>query len=310
MAGRFLRWPSRKRIMGWVLILIVLCFLISGLLSFSILRLPRYVVVPASGKPRAILSATGYAPLSITASDGVVLKGYCVARPHPRGSVILVHGWGPNLATLDEDAEFFLAEGFNVAGCDLRGHGLSGGKHTQLGFAEVDDLRRIMAHLRADGRLARPVVLSGISLGATIALRAAAQEPDVVGVIADSPFNRLDRAVDHYAAASFPLMPKYPLRWMMLRMVEVQVGHRLGSLSAEMALPQLSPRPLLLMHCAGDTLVLCENSDQIAAAYPDHVTYWRVPDGDHLQARWLDPDEWERRVRAFIDPLAPRAIAP
>lgn len=303
-------WPKRKRIVIWILILIVFCLAIPGLLSFAVLRLPRQVVLPNQGGARALLRTAGYAPVIVTASDGVQLRGYSIHRPEARGTVVLVHGWGPNLATLDADAEYFLSRGFDVAGLDLRGHGDSGGTHSMLGFSEVGDLRSLFSHLRAEGRLPRPVVLSGISLGATIALLAAAEEPEVVGVIADSPFNRLEEAVDHYAARSLPIMPKYPMRWLTLRLVELQVGRRLSSLSVESVLPKLAPRPILLMHCEGDSLVLCRNSDQIAAAYPEHTEYWRIPGGDHLSARWQDPDEWERRVDAFLERLAPALRAP
>ncbi|MBE7561019.1 alpha/beta fold hydrolase [bacterium] len=245
----------------------------------------------------------------VTASDGVQLRGYSIHRPEARGTVVLVHGWGPNLATLDADAGISLSRGLTWRGWI---YGAWGRRRYPLdvGFSEVGDLRSLFSHLRAEGRLPRPVVLSGISLGATIALLAAAEEPEVVGVIADSPFNRLEEAVDHYAARSLPIMPKYPMRWLTLRLVELQVGRRLSSLSVESVLPKLAPRPILLMHCEGDSLVLCRNSDQIAAAYPEHTEYWRIPGGDHLSARWQDPDEWERRVDAFLERVAPALRAP
>lgn len=296
--------------MAWLLILILLCPAVSGLLSFALLRFPRSVMLPSRGAARPVLSHPHSAPLQVTAPDGVALRGYSVAPPGARGTILLVHGWGANLETLDEDAELFLAWGFGVAGCDLRGHGESGGRHTMLGFHEVDDQRLILEHLRRAGRLRQPLVLYGVSLGGTLALCAAAEEPEAAAVFADSPFNRLDRAADHYAKLALPLMPKYPLRWLTLRMVEWQVGHRLSALSAEAALPSFAPRPLLLFHCEGDGLVLCRNSDEIAAAYAGHVSYWRVPGGEHLSARWDHPDEWERRVREFLERVVAGANEP
>jgi pimeloyl-ACP methyl ester carboxylesterase len=80
-----------------------------------------------------------------------------------------------------------LERDFQVLSCDLWGHGpdaepvtpgMSGADYARLALAK---LRRLLARLRADGRLpAGPLRLLGVSLGGQIGLRLAAHHPEEV----------------------------------------------------------------------------------------------------------------------------------
>ncbi|MFO0829882.1 MAG: alpha/beta fold hydrolase [Phycisphaerales bacterium] len=101
-------------------------------------------------------------------------------------TVILVHGWGHSrIDSLGRIAPY-LDHADRILLVDLRGHGDATGR-TRLGAVEEHDLAALVERC-PDG----PIVLVGHSLGATIAIRCAADTPAasrVAGVVAIAPFD-------------------------------------------------------------------------------------------------------------------------
>ena len=61
--------------------------------------------------------------------------------------------------------------------------------------------------------------------------------------------------------------------------------------------------PTLLFHSDEDERVPIADSEEFAAALPDWVTFYRVPDVGHTENWNADPALYERRLRAFLGPL-------
>jgi pimeloyl-ACP methyl ester carboxylesterase len=100
--------------------------------------------------------------------------------------VVTVPGMGDLRSADAALAEALVADGFRVATLDLRGHGDS-----DAGFAELGDPATASDILALVEQLGGPAVLVGTSMGASSALLAAAERPDLVrGVVAISPFVR------------------------------------------------------------------------------------------------------------------------
>src|SRR4051812_1462745 len=104
------------------------------------------------------------------AGDGLKLRGWRFAAEGPRrGVMVYLHGAADNRASSIAIAERYVARGFDVLAYDSRGHGESEGDACTYGFHEKRDLRRVL-----DTVTAPPIVLIGTSLGAAVALQAAA----------------------------------------------------------------------------------------------------------------------------------------
>jgi hypothetical protein len=108
--------------------------------------------------------------------DGPVVEAALVLHPHPQ------HG-----GTMHNKVVYRLARGLRRTGCGVlrfnyRGVNLSEGVYAH-GHGEADDARTAVAALRARFP-GLPVLIAGFSFGARIALRLAADEPDIVRVIA------------------------------------------------------------------------------------------------------------------------------
>jgi pimeloyl-ACP methyl ester carboxylesterase len=147
-------------------------------------------------------SARAADPIQLRASDGVAIAGSFYEAPGSAPAVVLV----PMYTRTKDDwrgfAERLQASGFSTLAIDLRGHGGSGGAPTPAPAMALD------VRAAVDFLAARPAVRAigvvGASLGASLALLAAAEVPTVRGVALLSPASdyrgvRLDGAVKKYA---------------------------------------------------------------------------------------------------------------
>ena len=110
----------------------------------------------------------------------------------PRAVVCLVHGLGEHTGRYAHVAAALNDAGYAVLGCDLRGHGKSGGPrgHTPSYDTLMDDTGRLLdeAAQRYPGK---PRFLYGHSLGGNLVLNyALKRKPQLAGVVATSPLIR------------------------------------------------------------------------------------------------------------------------
>src|SRR6185369_1533173 len=111
---------------------------------------------------------------------GVRLKGWWFhATGTRRGTVIVMHGVADNRGSTVGMAEHFLVKGYDVVAYDSRAHGESGGEACTYGYYEKQDLRRVMDRVAGE-----PFVLIGTSLGAAVALQAAAEDSRIAVIVA------------------------------------------------------------------------------------------------------------------------------
>ncbi len=107
-----------------------------------------------------------------------------------RGAVLLVHGFGEHTARYPHVARALVRHGFRVVGCDLRGHGQSGGARGQLQRydAFLGDLDLVASELG----VGRGWFVYAHSLGAQIAINwLASTRPALSGAVLLSPWLRL-----------------------------------------------------------------------------------------------------------------------
>jgi alpha-beta hydrolase superfamily lysophospholipase len=130
---------------------------------------------------------------TFAAGDGTSLSEQLWAPDGaPRGTVVIVHGYGEHIARYDHVGRALAKAGFAARGADLRGHGKSAGKRGLiLRFAEyLDDTAVLIA--RAREATGGPLYLLGHSLGGLIATHVALRgAPKLDGLIVSSPFYAL-----------------------------------------------------------------------------------------------------------------------
>jgi pimeloyl-ACP methyl ester carboxylesterase len=108
--------------------------------------------------------------------------------PATRGSVVLLHPWGQNAAQMAFWGTRFSSAGYVTVLPALRSQGESGDAPVGYGPREADDMVQLIHALQAEHALPAPLYLFGYSYGATVALFAAPQLPDLRGVVAMAPY--------------------------------------------------------------------------------------------------------------------------
>ncbi|MFJ6215795.1 alpha/beta hydrolase family protein [Streptomyces sp. NPDC092296] len=149
---------------------------------------------------------------------------------------------------------------------------------------------------------ARHLVLYGWSLGATMALQAAARSSwrDAVrGLVLDSPI--LDWHTTVRRQATRRGVPA-ALAELGARAAEGRAGVDLDSLD-RLARGDGLHVPTLLLHGPGDTVAPWRTSQRLAERYEDLVTLHTVQGAEHAAMWNADPDGYEEALRRFLTPL-------
>jgi pimeloyl-ACP methyl ester carboxylesterase len=157
-------------------------------------------------------------------------------------------------------AQRYTAEGWDVAAFDARAHGDSGGEFCTYGYYEKHDVPKVLDALAGHGVNAAHTVLMGMSMGASVALQAAPDEPRVRGVIAMAPFSTLWLA--SYERKPY-VMSDYTFRASVRRAEEI-AQFRVDDVAPAEAVKRLSV-PLLLIHGEKDDETPPAHSQRIYA---------------------------------------------
>ncbi len=118
------------------------------------------------------------------------LHGWWMEPDSAIGTVALFHGYGGTKSGLLYNAEYFLAEGYNVLLLDQSGSGDSDGSTCEIGVKEALDVKSGFDYVKDKSQ--GPVFLFGASMGAASVMRAVAKEdvePDAI--ILECPFGSL-----------------------------------------------------------------------------------------------------------------------
>lgn len=134
-------------------------------------------------------------------SCGTTCAGYLYLPPAPGRQlpcVVLCHGFSGTMDRLFPHAERFAAEGMAALVFDYRGFGESAGEPRQLPDldGQQEDLRAAVAFVRGDEHVdPAAVMLWGNSLGGAHVVSVAAEDQDIIAVVAQIPFNGFPKRV-------------------------------------------------------------------------------------------------------------------
>ena len=135
-----------------------------------------------------------------------------VWTPAPRGTVLLLHGYGEAQFSMVPWALRLAEDGWRCVLVDLRGHGKSSGKRIYFGVKETGDMSQLLDTLARDKALAGPVAAMGESYGAVLALRWKSVDPRVGPVVAIAPFGNLSNTVMNIRQEYADWVPKFMVR--------------------------------------------------------------------------------------------------
>ena len=221
------------------------------------------------------------------AGAGVSLEGWrCAAMTERRGTLIYLHGVADNRGSGAGIVRRYRSRGFDVVAYDSRAHGQSTGASCTYGYYEKQDLAHVIDTL-PDG----PVVLIGTSLGAAVALQAAAEDARIRVVVAAETFSDL-RAVASERAPFF------------FTAGTIERAFAIAGRDGRFPVDQVSPLrdaarikvPALLIHGGADRETPPSHSQRVFEALPGRRRLILVPGKGHNQSLsdgvWSEVDRW------------------
>ena len=220
--------------------------------------------------------------------------------PDPqRPCVLICHGLGGEIAQMLPQATMLIENGCDVFLFDMRGHGQSEACRTSLGYYESRDAVLAMDYLRREKGISK-IILYGFSMGAVVAVLAAARDGKSSGVIAESPYDTLEEIV-FWNARKMYRVPRFLVK-IMLWATDVRRGSEYKEIDLRIALPQLKGVPMLLVGTADDQAVPIEMTRGLAPLLGDGQEYWETQGAEHgaLLADEKVGDEFKSRINSLL----------
>lgn len=278
-----------------IIILIILTFIWGWKSSNLILCPSRYDL---DTKPTEF--GLSYEDIQFVSTDGIQTSGFFIPAKSAKGTILVLHGYGTNKSDILTFAEMFYDHGYNTLFFDFRAHGKTRGKCT-LGYRETRDLDGAVTYLlkRPDVDKSKIGVL-GCSMGAIVAIIGAANNPVIKAVVADSGFYSFEKTVTKFAKVFYGL-PKYPFVPPAIWFAQLRAGFLAKHADPMKYIGKIAPRPVFLIGGTNDVRIPPENQERLFSAAGEPKQLWIAPEADHLEARSLWPQEYEKRVIEFFD---------
>jgi dipeptidyl aminopeptidase/acylaminoacyl peptidase len=239
---------------------------------------------------------------SFESYDGCGLSAILLRPESGNGKIILVcHGVRHDKRSGVRFVQYLLKAGYTLMLMDFRNHGESGGEITTYGYHEKEDLRCAVRYLRSQG-LTGPIGVLGASMGASVALQAAAGFDDIQALVLDSPFASLEqitleRTIDITKLPKFAVYLPLQLACMWAKYIEHFPVSEVSPVNSARDLKC----PIFLIHGEADRKIGSHHSEQIFDNASGHKELWICKDAGHLGTYLKFPKEYETRVLNFFN---------
>lgn len=240
--------------------------------------------------------------VTVTSHDGLKLAGTYIPAENPRVCVILFHGyrsWG--LRDYGGLLPFYGENGLSMVVVDQRACGESEGEYITFGVKERLDAQtwaRAMDR-RFEGKM--PLILDGISMGATTVMMAADLDlpESVVGLIADCGFTSPYDIIAHVGRTGFHI-PAFPLIDLLSLTAKVKAGFSYRECDTRRTLAK-NRLPIFFLHGGDDDFVPTWMSEANYAAAGGWKRKLIIPGAGHGLSYMVDRPACQRALMEFMD---------
>ena len=241
-----------------------------------------------------------YETVEILSRDDFVLRGRYMEQTPGAPICICFHGYrGTPNRDLYGLIHILHKLGFNLLLAEHRAHCRSESNTITMGVKERFDCLDWTEYVQYRFGRETPVLLVGVSMGATSVLMASefALPDNVRGAIADCPFSG-PKDIVFYRAQQLHLLPRSSTLFVEAA-ARIYGGFSLFGPSAVEAVKR-TRLPILLLHGASDYVVPHYMSEQIHDANRDQTELHLFPRAGHALSYLLDPDRYEACCRSYI----------
>jgi dipeptidyl aminopeptidase/acylaminoacyl peptidase len=249
---------------------------------------------------------TPYEDVTFPTAKGRMLHGWFLPQPvQERRVIVTAHGHRGRKEDLLGISTFLWKAGFNVLMFDFRAHGAQRvkGDLMSLGSYELEDFQAANEYIHrrfAEEERGEPIVGAfGGSLGAAVALVAAARDERIKAIWADSSFTSRRDVV----AANWKNMTHLPDRpiidtanWFFTR----RTGHPLHNFSPLKEISSMKPRPIYFLHGASDSITPISHAYTLYNAATGPKELWVEEGVDHCGIYFLNRTEYRKQAIEFF----------
>ncbi|MEA3439903.1 MAG: alpha/beta fold hydrolase [Chloroflexota bacterium] len=250
--------------------------------------------------PRALLEfGVQYEEVAFPTNDNLMLRGWFFPSRNKNAPAVL---YAP-ATSRDQRSGISLVQplheaGYHVLLFSYRGHGDSDGN--RFGFTygadESKDVDAAVKYL-SDTRGIRKIGAIGHSAGAVSIIISAARNPKIDAVVAAAPFPSMEEIWQNNRPS---LMPS-PLYDFTMWVSEMRKGFSRHQVRPKDGIPDISPRPVLLIHGTNDKRIPVEQVLYLYNLANQPKALWLVDGASHSGIRYPVLDKLMGDITAFFD---------
>lgn len=233
----------------------------------------------------------------ISVDDGLELEAWYISHPHPKGTVLLFHGYADSKDSLLPEAKAFNELGYAAFLIDFRGSGGSDGNQTSIGYSEADDVAKTVDHIRQMSQN-QPIILYGQSMGGVAILRvihAHNIQPDAI--IIEAVFDKMLSTVQNrFSTMGLPAFPaaQFLVFWGGIQQRYSGFGHDPVDYATQVQCPTL------MLHGTNDPRVTIEQARSVFDNLNGRKQFEEFDGVGHESYLVAKPDQWRRSISEFL----------
>lgn len=296
---------------------LIACVVVFGVAYFALTKMTgrRYedpvLYAQRQADAHAIFDQMGGHDVSFDLADGTTLRGVLVRRKNASGTVVFCHGFRQDKEKMARYADLF--PDYNQLFFDFRASGVSDGTYSSVGCYEYHDVIAAVNFVKnADLDGLKPLVILGVSMGASAAIKAAKYHPDIAdALILDSAYaNLYDTIMNVFGKVSG--LPMYPFFPVMMWMFSRSWGSEAVDMVPEEYIEKLE-MPALIIHSVTDAFTLPEHSMRLYAKVGGRNSksrFWVGPPAKHGYLYDTYPEYYASKIRRFMKKVRTRWYQP
>lgn len=237
----------------------------------------------------------------VTSDDGLKLHGLWIPAENPKGTVLFAHGYRSTmLVDFGLAFDYYHNRGMNLLIPEQRSHGKSEGRFITFGVKESRDmLCWLKYHNQRLGMY--PVVLSGISMGASTMLYLADRNlpANVKGIVADCGFTSPKEILSTVFKKVTHLQPA-PSIWVTDLCARLFAGFSLTERDTRETLRR-NRLPIIMVHGTDDGFVPCEMTCEAYAVCTGPKELLLAEGADHGVSFLVANERYTTMIAEFLD---------
>lgn len=231
----------------------------------------------------------------------VELEAWHIPHPHPRGLVLLFHGYAASKSSLLPEAQAFYELGYATFLVDFRGSGGSNDRQTSIGFLEAEDVAKAFQYA-CSLAAGQPIILYGRSMGGAAVLRAVHVhliQPD--GLILEAVFDKMLSTVRNRFTAMG--LPSFPAAQLLVFWGGIQNGFS-GFKHNPLEYAASIHCPALIFHGTEDARATIAEGRAVFGQLKGRKLFEAFSGVGHEAYLAAKPEQWKGAVSQFLTSLA------